>query len=255
MNYDIQCYLRKDDGASQTVNTRDMFPGMYVLEANGLADYGKAKNIVTESYAEGPGVNAYVPDDIAREATDVTLKLLFLDTNGYGRYQQYDDFIAYVENAVCWYWDSVRGRAARLLLTEKSSPKENFHGSVEYIEADVKFKNIDGFPTPADFWRYEWTGGICQRVDGSQNGYARFRDCVFTNGTETQTAHFEEAFGDFDAIDNDELATMSDSDYNTRLAAFSRYHVDDMETAVERFFIRDITSGASVFNPEICPLD
>ena len=144
MNYDIQCYLQKDDGTSAAINTKSLCQGMYVLEAKGLADYGKAKNIVTESYAEGDSLRAYIPSDgvIKREATDVSLKLLFLDEGSDGRYQQYDTFIAYMKSNIVFYWDSVRKRKARLLFVEKSSPEEHFKGSLPYIEATVKFKNL-----------------------------------------------------------------------------------------------------------------
>lgn len=225
MNYDIQCYLQKDDGVSAAINTKSLCQGMYVLEAKGLADYGKPKNIVTESYAEGDGLRVYIPSDgvIKREATDVSLKLLFIDEGGVGRYEQYDTFIDYMKSDLVWYWDSVRKRKARLLLVEKSSPEENFKGRLPYIEATVKFKNVDGFTEQLERWSYSWSGLVCVKVDGLNNGQARKTDLNVSLGDVSFDFSILDDFGSQSAISSSDLGNLSDSNYMSRLSLFSEY--------------------------------
>lgn len=260
MNYDIQCYLQKDDGVSAAINTKTLCQGMYVLEAKGLADYGKPKNIVTESYAEGDGLKVYIPSDgvIKREATDVSLKLLFIDEGGVGRYQQYDTFIAYMKSNIVFYWDSVRKRKARLLLVEKSSPEENFKGSLPYIEATVKFKNVDGYSEQLERWVGTWSKPVCVRVDGNNNGKARNKEYAVSIGsTSVPTFNFMGAFGTHAALaDNAALADLSASDYNTRLNDFITYVYGYMSENGYVDFIDDIPSfieGAE-FDSANCPV-
>lgn len=259
MNYDIQCYLQKDDGTSAAINTKSLCQGMYVLEAKGLADYGKAKNIVTESYAEGDGLRAYIPSDgvIKREATDVSLKLLFLDEGGDGRYQQYDTFIAYMKSNIVFYWDSVRKRKARLLFVEKSSPEEHFKGSLPYIEATVKFKNVDGYSEQLGRWSYSWSGLVCVKVDGLQNGQARHPKLNVALGSVSIDFDIMEAFGTYDAIDTTDLANMSDSDYLSRLSSFCNYVYSYMSSSGYIDFADDlisITDGA-YGSSALCPVE
>lgn len=246
MNYNIQCYLQKDDGTSLAINSKSRWGGMYNLESKGLADYGKAKNIVTESYAEGDGLRPYLPpssEGIKREATDVSLKMLFIDHPTHGsRYEQYDDFIAYVENDVIIYWDSVRKRKARLLFTEKSSPEENFKGNLPYIIATIKFKNIDGFSEQLERWAVAWSGIVCVRVDGYNNGQARRKKLTATLGNTTVQFDFLDAFGTYSAISATDLADMSESDYLARLGAFSNHVYNYMATNGYVDFADDVMS-------------
>lgn len=264
MNYDIQCYLMKDDGVSSAVNTLDLFPGMYVLEATGLADYGKAKNITTESYAEGEGLVSHIPESIAREATDVTLKLCFFDAGQYGRYRQYDDFVAYMENARVFYWDSVRMRRVLLVLTEKSSPKENFHGQVEYIEAEVKFKNVLGKATDLSrLWSYAWSSPVCVKVDGFNNGHARKRTVTFSNSEtgQTHSMSITDVFywdsSAWPALSNSEYAAMSEEGFSERLSAFGAYAIAYMMEhygQYSTFAIASISDGADIADTTLCPV-
>lgn len=258
MNYDIQCYLQKDDGVSAAINTKSLCQGMYVLEAKGLADYGKAKNIVTESYAEGDGLRAYIPSDgvIKREATDVSLKLLFLDDGSDGRYQQYDTFIAYMKSNIVFYWDSVRKRKARLLFVEKSSPEEHFKGSLPYIEATVKFKNVDGYSEQLGRWSYSWSGHVCVKADGFNNGQARYSELTVSLGDISENFNILDAFGTQVAISGQDLANMTDSSYIPRLSSFVEYVYDYMSAEGYIDFADDLPSvieGAYGWS-ELCPV-
>lgn len=259
MNYDIQCYLQKDDGVSAAINTKSLCQGMYVLEAKGLADYGKPKNIVTESYAEGDGLSVYIPSDgvIKRDATDVSLKLLFIDEGGVGRYEQYDTFIDYMKSDLVWYWDSVRKRKVRLLLVEKSSPEENFKGRLPYIEATVKFKNVDGFAVQLERWSYSWSGLVCVKVDGLNNGQARRTDLSVSLGS--GDVHFDFSILDFGSqpeISTSDLANMSDSNYMSRLSLFSEYVYGFMANEGYIDFSGDLVSiyGGAYGESSMCPV-
>lgn len=258
MDYDLQAYLQKDDGTSAAVNTRTLFPGMYILEAKGLADYGKPKNIVTESYADGEGLRAWLPTSVAREATDVSLKLFFCDDGGVNRYKQYDDFIEYMADNVVWYWDSVRRRKARLLLLEKSSPTENFHGSIEYIEVEVKFKNIDGYTIQLERWAMEWSTAKCAKVDGANTGIARYKTLTLTRGTETPIVYnITDAFGTFSALTDYNFEILTEANYNTRLDGFDTYIHNEMAIAGYVDFAADLPSikfGAFEANARLCPI-
>lgn len=263
MNYDLQAYLQKDDGTSAAVNTRSLFPGMYVLEAKGLADYGKAKNIVTESYADGDGLKHYEPSDgvIHREATDVTLKLFFCDDGGTNRYAQYDNFISYVESCAVWYWDSVRKRKVRLLFTDKSSPSENFHGNIEYIEAEVKFKNVDGYSIQLAKWGYSWAEYKCAKSNGSNTGVARYKKLTITNGQDTPdpfyiTTAFTQNGHSYGNLNDSNFQNLTDENYATRLNDFNDYVFAQMAAFGYIDFVDDVASivdGASVYNTDNCP--
>ena len=259
MNYNLQAYIKKDDGVSVATNLKTLFPGVYVLEAKGLADFGKAKNIVTESYAEGDGLRHWEPSDgvIHREATDVTLKLLFTDEGGTNRYVQYDNFITYVEKCAVFYWDSVRRRRAKLLFVEKSSPRENFHGGIVYIEAEVKFKNVDGFSTQLAKWSFSWSKQVCVKVLGLNNGYARCIKLTITNSESSIPYEITSAFGSQEAITDEEYAALDDSEFNTRLSAFNTFVFSDMATNGYIDFADDldnITSDCQVSAPLTCPV-
>lgn len=258
MNYDLQAYIKKDDGLSAAINTRSLWPGMYVLEAKGLADYGKPKNIVTESYADGHGLRHFEPADgvIFRDATDVTLRLFFCDDGGINRYVQYDSFIDYVKGCAVWYWDSVRKRKARLLFTEKCSPTENFHGQIEYIEAEVKFKNVDGYSVQTSEWSYSWSTPRCAKSGGSNTGIARNKTIVFTNGVDSVPYNITDAFSTYGTLTDYNFENMTDANYATRLNAFNSFVISDMTANHIDFAggISDITDGASEVNTHICPL-
>lgn len=258
MNYDIQCYLQKDDGVSAAINTKTLCQGMYVLEAKGLADYGKPKNIVTESYAEGDGVKTYIPSDgvIKREATDVSLKLLFIDEGGEGRYQQYDTFIEYMDSNLVWYWDSVRKRKARLFLVEKSSPEENFKGNLPYIEATVKFKNVDGYSEQLERWSYSWSEHVCVKVDGLNNGQARWTKLNVSLGDVSVDFDILDDFGSQASISSSDLANMNDSSYAQRLSAFSNYVYGYMSENGYVDFVDDVVSiyDGAYGGSSLCPV-
>ena len=256
MNYDIQCYLQKDDGESTAINTKSLWPGMYVLEAGGLADYGKAKNIVTESYADGQGLRSYIPSDgITREATDVTLKLCFFDEGG-DRYAQYDSFIAYVEDCLVWYWDSVRNRKVHLLFIEKSSPEENFHGALEYIIADVKFKNVDGMATQLEGWSFAWSDHVCVRNGTTNTGVGRYKTLTLTNTGESEAYDITAAFGSYEALSNAQFASLLQEAYLGRLDAFNTYVIGQMALYHPDFDGEgaDMTVGAYGAMAD-CPID
>lgn len=258
MNYDIQCYIQPDGGSA--FNTKSLWEGMYNLEAKGLADYGKAKNIVTESYADGAALRTFIPSGtpITREATDVSLKMLFIDTSKSNRYDQYDSFVAYVENKLIYYWDSVRKRKVHLAFVDKTSPEEHFKGNLPYIEATFKFKNVDGKPTEVPKYTYSWSDLVCVRIDGLNNGVGRYdRVDMYFGGIGIAVGYITDAFLTYSAITYANLADMSESNYLSRLNAFSNYVISQMETSGFVDFSSDVNNSikdGAYGRTVLCPL-
>lgn len=260
MNYDIKCYFLKDDATSSVIELQELCPGAYMLEATGLTEYGKAKNIVTESYADGEGSKVYLPDAVCREATDVSLKLCFMDYGSYGRYKQYNDFIAYVEKDLVYYWDSVRLMQVHLALVDKCTPKEYFHGQLEYIEAEVKFKNVDGYPTDLGHqWSYEWSSAVCLMSGGYNTGIARYKTVTFSkvDSAITETFTITDAFDGYPAINDVTYAALNSDSFGERLSAFNDIVVEYMRSHrgdYGTWTLNDITNGVMAEDHESCPI-
>lgn len=263
MNYDIQCYMQRqlpNGTLENAINTKTLCGGMYVLEAVGLADYGKPKNIVTESYAEGDSLKYYIPQDgIKREATDVSIKMLFLDEGSpKNRYEQYNDMVNFLKDKIVIYWDSVRKRKARLLLDTSTQPKENFKGSIPYIESTFKFKNIDGYSVQVDRWQSTWSVTVCVKVDGLNNGKARYTTLTLSCGDiQVQPQKITDAFGTQSAITTQQLAEMGESAYQSRLSAYSNYVYSYMSAGGYIDFADDVTSvkDGAYGDSDLCPVE
>lgn len=255
MDYDIQAYVKRE-GDADAVNTKSLWPDMWLLESKNVAAYGKPKNVVTESFAETDGLRVWTPTAVAHEATDVTLTFCFLD-GAANRYDAYDAFVAYVEGMVFEWWDTVRFRKERLLLTEKVEPKEHFHGDIPYIEAEFKFKNVDGKATDMrGYWLFGWSDQLCVKVEGMNNGMARRKTLAFTREDgESRTFSVLAAFGGYTLINDATFAALSDAAYAARLAAFCAYAKATMADEYPDFegMVGDVTAGAVVSDPVSCP--
>lgn len=260
MNYDIKAYIKRENEASG-VEIHSLWPGMWLLKSENVTAYGKPKNIVTESYAETDGLKVWLPATLAREATDVTLTMCFLDEGG-DRYAQYDSFVAYISNHVFQWWDTVRRRRERLLLTEKTEPNENFHGGIPYLEAKFKFKNVDGkAESVAGYWTFAWSEQLCVKVEGLNNGYARRKKLTFTREDDeskdfTVTAAFTYGGTTYPLVNDSTFAAMDAEDYTARLAAFCDYATAWMESHYTDFagMVSSVGTGALVSAPVSCPV-
>jgi len=259
MNYDIQCYIQIDGGS--LTNTRTLWSGMYLLDSKNIDAYGKPKNIITENYAEANGLKVSLPTTLKREATDVTLKLMFIDTDDGDRYAQYESFMSYISNKKFYWFDTVRFRRVRLLCLEKTEPTESFKGNIPYLTLDLKVKNINGYSEPGT-WFFKWGEGVCERVDNAQNGMRRCDVVTFLIlDVEMNSFNLRDAFvvpgperTTYGALTSNELANLDSAEYNQRLVAFCGYVLDAMNSLYRYFDIDDISEGARISDPTNCPI-
>lgn len=259
MNYDIQAYIKRD-GETEAVNTKTLWPNMWLLVSENTLAYGKPKNIVTESYPEADGLKAWTPPTVTHEATDVKLTLCFIGENA-DMHDEYDSFVAYIDGKVFEWWDTVRFRKSRLLLTDKVEPGENYHGQIPYLQVDFKFKNVEGKPAnQRGYWSYEWSEQRCVKVDGANNGWARRKTLTFTreDGESKSfaiTAAFEWDRG-YALLNDSAFAALDSEAYAARLNAFEGYTLDWMASHYDDFagMLAGVIDGASVQDPVNCPI-
>lgn len=129
------------------VNIESYFKGCYYLTCTGLNDYGKPKNIYTESFSETDMLSVYIPETVVRENTDITFDFAFF---GSTRLTVFHQFVKYVTGKKLTYWDTCRNRKVDLvLLDDVVVPEEMLYGSEPYIQGRFKFKNINGQSRPA----------------------------------------------------------------------------------------------------------
>ena len=138
-----------DDDASQVTKDLEVdFSGLRYKEASGLLSKGAPKNIYTEDYSDSDELRYYVPEQICREATEVSLTFVFI---GDDRNQVYEDFYAYVKEGPVYYWDTARKRRAALLLTEAVEVDDDIYKGNPYIEVEFQFQNLYG-EAPITSW-------------------------------------------------------------------------------------------------------
>lgn len=134
------------DGSWETdISLEDYFDGMRYSRCEGLSSKGKIKNIYTESYAEHDGVRLFIPENPRRESTDVVFTFLF---TGDSRRDVYDSFVEWLSGYRVRYWDTCRNRELEFILIEAIEPDQDMlYGSIPYISAEFKCKNIKGSTT------------------------------------------------------------------------------------------------------------
>lgn len=119
------------------------FPGLKYSKCDGLNSKGKRKNVYIEEYSDSKMLRVWQdPEEVTREATDITFTLFFTGTD---RQDKYDDFVEYVSNGKIHYWDSKRKKEAFMVLVDAIDPKEDtYKGSVPYLLAEFKLQNLWG---------------------------------------------------------------------------------------------------------------
>lgn len=146
---DYKFYMSRKTGESSWESERDLeadFPGLKYKSCTGLSDYGKIKNIYTESFAEEDGISVYIPDNeiepIARESTDIEFEFAF---GGKDRRDVFHSFIDYITGHVIRFHDTARNREVEMILQDKVEIDDDLLiGSSPYIVVPIKFKNING---------------------------------------------------------------------------------------------------------------
>lgn len=122
------------------------FDGLKYVSSTGLNSLGAIKNSYTETFAESSELKTYIPENIARENTDIEFEFLF---TGDSLTDTYYDFVDYISGHKVDYWDTFRKRKTTMLMTESVEPSEQMlYGNNQYMRAKFKFKNIYGQTLP-----------------------------------------------------------------------------------------------------------
>jgi len=130
-------------GVEQPVwDLEEHFDGLVYAGCTGIDDYGKPKNIYTETFAETSELKVHTPSSLTRENTDIVLSLYFVGAN---RSSVYHSFMDYISGHKLYLWDDVRNRKVAIIQIEETSiSEEEFVGSVPNKLIAFKFKNIHG---------------------------------------------------------------------------------------------------------------
>ena len=148
---DVHVYVGKYTNAQWSwtdINNYTLGTGRTLLyrKCSGLEDFGKVKNIYTETYADSDVVRADFPDETTREATTIILDLVVRRdpsiANG-------DDDVNTVIGLVSGtlpvvFWDNVRRKMAVMTLISAVEVKEDNYKGMKYIELELKFSNLMG---------------------------------------------------------------------------------------------------------------
>lgn len=144
---DIKFYMAEVNQADEIrVNTcKDLetdFVGLKYSKCTGIDDYGKPKNIYTETYADADSLRVHIPKKVVYDATNVKFTFYFI---GQERQSVYHNFIEYISGKRMVFWDNVRCRRLHFVFNEKVSiTDEMFYGSEPYMKAEITVQNIYG---------------------------------------------------------------------------------------------------------------
>lgn len=137
------------DGSMIADSGRDLekdFEGLRYIEAKGLLNKGKRKNIYTETYSDSDVLRVWQGDEVTREATTIKLSLCFVGDN---RQKSFSDFYDYVKNGKIMYVDTKRLRKVLIVLTDKVElSEEMWKGGIPYFKAEFTFQNLWGDSKP-----------------------------------------------------------------------------------------------------------
>lgn len=137
----VKFYIKRESDANYT-DLESYFNGMKYSKCVGLEDWGKPKNIYTETYADADELRVHIPEDIKREATKITFTFIFFGEN---RQDTYNKFNKFIEGKKLLYYDTKRYKYAYMVLVDKTEPKEDIYkGSDPYISVDYSFQNLWG---------------------------------------------------------------------------------------------------------------
>lgn len=144
--YKDRFYMQKESANPEVpeavVDLELNFKGMYIKQITGLSDKGNPKNIYFEKYAESDKLRSYAPKDVKLDATEISIVAVFLGDNCR---DVFDSFFEYVRNGRIDYWDNIRKRKTRMMLSgEVKLSDDNLKGSDKYIIASFPFQNLYG---------------------------------------------------------------------------------------------------------------
>ena len=131
------------DGSWESeVSLEDYFDGLVYLSCTGLSNFGRPKNVYSESFAEVEDLRVYMPETVVRENTDIEFVFGFEKEN---RRDTFDRFVDWVSGYKIKYWDTARNREVEMILMEKIEVDDDLlKGDSPYIVVPFKFKNLKG---------------------------------------------------------------------------------------------------------------
>ncbi len=112
-------------------------------KCDGLEAVGKIKNAYTETYADSGVERVDFPDEIKRDAVDVTLSVV-IDRNDAFSKNAASQFLRILSDGLTVFWDNVRRKTAVLLFTEATKPEKDTYLGMNILTMDIKFRNIAG---------------------------------------------------------------------------------------------------------------
>lgn len=123
-------------------NLEEDFVGLRYAKCEGIDDYGKAKNIYTETYSDSDKLRTYVPNEVTNEATKIKFTFYFL---GDDRRSVYHNFVNYIRDGYTQYWDTARNRKFTFVVVDELKPaSEQWYGGTPYLEFSFTVQNING---------------------------------------------------------------------------------------------------------------
>lgn len=131
-----------DNTWEEATDIEATFVGLHYAKCTGLDNYGKVKNLYSETYSETSELRVYLPETVARENTDIEFEFVF---EGEDRRDTYHSFVEWLSGKRLKYWDTLRNRELEMILMESVEPEEDeLYGSHPYIKVPFKFKNLKG---------------------------------------------------------------------------------------------------------------
>lgn len=126
------------------------FDGLRYAKCVGLNNYGAAKNVYTEKYADSGTLRSYVPDEVYNEAIDVTFTFYFFG-DAATRQRSFHAFMDYLRTGYHVYWDTARNRKFQFIppMQAVSPSDEMWYGSRPYFKVDLKLQTIKGWTETA----------------------------------------------------------------------------------------------------------
>lgn len=147
-------YMQRIDIPSQNpIDIEEEFVGLLYMQADGINDIGKSKNVYTEEYADSDRKRYYLPPDgnYANEGTKITMKFLVIGTPK-ERQNTIDKFYDYIRKGVHLYWDTARNREFEFIVQDEiKQSDERWHGSRPYVEITVTMQNLNGSTRPHSY--------------------------------------------------------------------------------------------------------
>lgn len=150
---------RVDKPGFNLIDIEDEFQGLIYLNAKGMNDVGKAKNVYTETYADSDDLRVYTPasdtmiengvevDSYTNEATVITMQFAVVGDAGM-RQLTMNRFIDYIRHGIHKYVDDARNREFRFVIQDEIKVSdEKWHGNTPYVILEVSMQNLNGKTT------------------------------------------------------------------------------------------------------------